>query len=89
MPPWLCVIALGSPVVPEENRIHSGCPKGTCSNANPAAGTGGRSISSAQACRRGPPEATVIGVPSGPGTQITCPRLGNPAMTWPISALRS
>ena len=41
MPPWLCVRALGSPVVPEENKIHSGCPNGTCSNENPAAGTGG------------------------------------------------
>ena len=25
MPPWLCMIGLGKPVVPEENSIHSGC----------------------------------------------------------------
>jgi hypothetical protein len=41
IPPWLCVIALGRPVVPEENKIQSGCPKGTCSNSNPAAGIAG------------------------------------------------
>ena len=41
MPPWLWVIAFGSPVVPEENKIHSGWPNGTCSNSNSAAGTGG------------------------------------------------
>ena len=41
IPPWLCTIAFGSPVVPEENKIHNGWPNGTCSNANSAAGTGG------------------------------------------------
>ena len=41
MPPWLWAIAFGSPVVPEENKIHSGWPNGTCSNSNSAAGTAG------------------------------------------------
>ena len=61
MPPWLCVIALGSPVVPEENRTHSGWPNGTCSNSNSDAGTGGWSMSSSQAWARGD------GLPGGPG----------------------
>ena len=28
MPPWLWVMAFGSPVVPLENKIHSGIPNG-------------------------------------------------------------
>jgi hypothetical protein len=41
MPPWLCVIAFGSPVVPEENRIHNGIPNGPRWNSKSAAPTGG------------------------------------------------
>ena len=51
IPPWLCTIALGSPVVPEENRTHSGWPNGTCSTAYSAAPTPGWSSSSSQAAR--------------------------------------
>ena len=83
MPPWLCVIALGSPVVPEENKIHSGCPNGTCSNSNPAAGTGGWSISASHV------RAPGTGLPSGPGTCITCLTLPSAPMTCAISAPRS
>ena len=83
MPPWLCVIALGSPVVPEENRTHSGWPNGTCSNSNSDAGTGGWSMSSSQVRAEG------TACPAGPGTWITCSRPGSPAMICAISALRS
>src|ERR1051326_4931064 len=38
MPPWLWVIALGSPVVPEENKIHSGVPNGPRWNSKSAGG---------------------------------------------------
>ena len=48
MPPWLWTMALGSPVVPEENRIHSGCEKGTCSNLNSDFGTGRAASRSSQ-----------------------------------------
>ena len=41
MPPWLWTMALGNPVVPEENKIHSGCSNGTCSNPKSAAAIGG------------------------------------------------
>src|SRR2546423_484040 len=63
MPPWLCVIALGSPVVPEENRTHSGWPNGTCSNSNSGAGTGGGGPN--------PPHAPGPGgaPPAGPGAR--------------------
>ena len=44
MPPCPCTIALGSPVVPEENSTHSGWSKGTCSHRNSSAGTVGPSI---------------------------------------------
>src|SRR5262249_21028798 len=39
MPPWLWQMGFGNPVVPEENRIHSGCSKGTFSKRNSLAGT--------------------------------------------------
>ena len=86
MPPWLWVIAFGSPVVPEENKIHSGWPNGTCSNSNSAAGTGGWSMTWSQAWARGSPG---IACPAGPGTWITCSRPGSSAMICSISALRS
>ncbi len=85
-PPWLWVIALGSPVVPEENKIHSGWPKGTCSNTNSAARTGGWSMTSSQAWTR---TAPVIASPAGPGTWITCSRPGSSAMICSVSAVRS
>jgi hypothetical protein len=34
IPPWPCTIAFGSPVVPDEYRIHSGWSNGTGSNSN-------------------------------------------------------
>ena len=42
IPPWPCTIALGRPVVPEENSTHSGWSNGTCANSS-----GARSASSA------------------------------------------
>ena len=54
MPPWPCTIALGSPVVPEENSTHSGWSNGTCSNSNCAgagpAGAPGPSSQCTAAC---------------------------------------
>src|SRR5690606_28868053 len=35
-PPWLCVIALGIPVVPEEYKTQIGCSKGSASNFSSA-----------------------------------------------------
>jgi hypothetical protein len=43
MPPWLCTMPLGKPVVPEENSTHRGVENSTCSNT----GSSGRATSPA------------------------------------------
>nr|WP_205347144.1 hypothetical protein [Pseudonocardia broussonetiae] len=39
-PPWPCTIPFGTPVVPEENRTHSGWSAGTCSVTSSAVESG-------------------------------------------------
>ena len=72
------MIALGSPVVPDEYSTHSGWPNGTAANSGlPPASPGSWSQSSrlAPAART----AAVTAGPAAPPTMITAPRPGSPA----------
>ena len=81
------MIGLGRPVVPEENRIHSGCPNGTCSKANSSAGTGGALTTSSQASAPGTNGWARSG--SRYGRVTTWSRLSRAPAICRISAVRS
>jgi hypothetical protein len=93
IPPWPWTIGLGSPVVPEEYRIHSGWSNGTRSKLGfgrfaPAAAD---STSSAQVSVR--PGPTEPGSPPascpGAGTSTVAPRVGSCARMAATSWRRS
>ena len=82
MPPWLCMIGFGRPVVPEENRIHSGCVERHLLELEcVAAGTGDRRAASYQSSASG-----VSGVAIG---RIQIRQRGSRARAWAAAPMIS
>src|SRR4029077_4478528 len=82
MPPWPCTTALGSPVVPEEYTIHSGCSNGTSVSSRFAV-----AVSASRHGVRGTVSAG--GVVPSLGIQTTARTVGSSPSSSATAALRS